>query len=325
MNQLTEVTYSPLSSERSFRVSPGTAQIKVTTSMDQCLEAHTQKEIETLTIKHSRSQDEGDSELLEVLVEYLLGHDPEVKEIKLEGFKDGIPLLGRTFLRSEFFQLRSRWHHEIDLELRPERWTQTNERPHPIRPALVQKTLYKRYLPQLEKTVSFRPLSLNDLDLFHEWHNQPRVSFFWELNQDKEALKAYIEKGLTDAHQIPLVLEMDNEPVGYFEMYWVREDRLGPYYESDAYDRGFHFLIGNKKFLGASITDSIIKSCLHFLFLDDPRTRRVMAEPRHDNQKVLKYAQESVGWKKVKIFDFPHKRAWLLENSRELFFGGNAL
>lgn len=201
----------------------------------------------------------------------------------------------------------------------------TNDRHHPVRPAPFQGTMYKRYLPKIGKTISFRLITLNDLDTFHDWHNQPRVYHFWELNQSKEELKAYIEKGLKDPHQIPVIVEMDGEPMGYFEFYWVREDRLGPYYDSDAFDRGFHFLIGNKKFLGNAITDQVIKSVLHLLFLDDARTRRVMAEPRHDNQKVLKYAQASIGWKQLKIFDFPHKRAALLENSREVFFGGNAL
>lgn len=36
-----------------------------------------------------------------------------------------------------------------------------------------------------------------------------------------------MEKGLKDPHQIPMLVEMDGEPLGYYEMYWVPEDRLG--------------------------------------------------------------------------------------------------
>jgi hypothetical protein len=121
------------------------------------------------------------------------------------------------------------------------------------------------------------------------------------------------------------MVTIDGDEVAYFEFYWVKEDRLGPYYDSEAFDRGFHFLVGNKKYLGNKTTDSLIKAVLHFFYIDDPRTRKVMAEPRHDNQKVLKYAEASIGWTKLKEFDFPHKRAALLENRREVFFGGNVL
>src|SRR5690606_10514383 len=106
----------------------------------------------------------------------------------------------------------------------------------------------------------------------------------------------YIEAGLRKKHQIPMIIELDGEPVGYYEFYWVKEDRLGPYYEARDYDRGFHFLIGNKKFLGKNNTDAITSSGLHFIYLDDPRTMFTMAEPRYDNNKVLKYADESIGW-----------------------------
>jgi RimJ/RimL family protein N-acetyltransferase len=231
-----------------------------------------------------------------------------------------------SFDRCEFFQNPSLWHQTKSYQIGVEKWSETKGQKHPIRPAARPGVVYKRYIPHLQKTVTFRLTNPEaDLDVFHEWHNSFRVSFFWELNKPKEELKEYMLKGLQDPHQIPMFVELDGVPLGYYEMYWVAEDRLGPYYEVDAFDRGFHFLIGNKKFLGHSITDSVIKSGLHFLFLDDPRTRKIMAEPRSDNQKVLKYAEASIGWRKVKEFDFPHKRAALLECKREGFFEGNAL
>lgn len=319
----TEIFYSPLSMNQGFKVSLAGDNCTAKSDKDLYLQSKIKIAHDLLTFRVETSTDTNPEELLLIQLEFLLGHKAEIREVELENAE--IKSLGNKFLRSEFFQLPAIWHHLNTYKIKPEKWTETNGREHPVRPLPHQGCVYRRFIPQLGKTLSFRLIKVTDLDTFHDWHNQPRVSFFWELNKPKDELKAYIEKGLTDPHQIPMIVEIDNEPVGYFEMYWVREDRLGPFYESDAFDRGFHFLIGNKKFLGHLITDSIIKSCLHFLFLDDPRTRRVMAEPRHDNQKVLKYAEESIGWRKVKIFDFPHKRAWLLENSREHFFGRNAL
>jgi hypothetical protein len=182
---------------------------------------------------------------------------------------------------------------------------------------------YARYIPGLGKTLSFRVVDPDqDVAVFHSWQTQPRVYEFWELNKPQKELHEYLVKGSADPHQIPMFVEFDGVPVGYFEMYWTMEDRLGPYYEASAFDRGFHFLIGNENFLGFPNTDAIIKSACHFLFLDDPRTRNIMAEPRSDNKRVLKYVDLIPAWRKLKEFDFPHKRAALLECRRERFFLG---
>ncbi len=227
--------------------------------------------------------------------------------------------------REEFFQTPGLWNFPSHDAHAPERWNRAAPLPHPIRADRKDGPFYRRHVPSIGKTVSFRGIDPEkDLSTFHRWHNQPRVAFFWELAQSEAELKAYLEKTKADPHMIPTFVEFDGRPVGYFEMYWTLEDRLGPYYPADAYDRGFHFLIGEKDALGFSNTDAIVKSALHFLFLDDPRTRRVMAEPRHDNTKVLRYA-ESSGWTKLKEFDFPHKRAALMECRRENFFNGERL
>lgn len=305
---LEEVTYHPLSMTESFKAKLSDNVCFVQNKSDESLEVNVIAEDEHLRLRNTKGSAKDFSVHFMICLEYLLGHYPNLKTVTIENpFKANYPfdLLGESFERSEFFQLPLLWHHKSSYSIAPEKWTITNQRSHPIRPKPHQGEVYRRYIPQIKSTVSFRLIDRErDLDIFHHWHNQSRVSFFWELNKPKEELSDYIEKGLNDPHQIPMMVEINGEPLGYYEMYWVREDRLGPYYESEAFDRGFHFLIGNKKYLGHKTTDSVIKSGLHFLFLDDPRTRRIMAEPRHDNQKVLKYAEESVGWKKVKFLIF---------------------
>ncbi|WP_374028224.1 GNAT family N-acetyltransferase [Bdellovibrio bacteriovorus] len=228
--------------------------------------------------------------------------------------------------RDDFFQLRPLWVHNGLNTWTPEKWTTTKDVAHPVRPAIQEgQILYRRTLSD-GKVLTFRVAHIEkDLDIFHEWHNQPRVLKFWELDKPKEELRDYLAKGLKDGHQFPTILEFDGVPVGYFEMYWTKEDRLGPYYDSEAFDRGFHFLIGDVSVLGFANTDAILKSVCHYLFLEEPRTRKIMAEPRSDNVNVLKYLETFTAWKKLKEFDFPHKRAALLECRREAFFGGRYL
>lgn len=330
LNNLKEITYSPLSSKTSYKASVDGNTVLVKSSIDHVLKLKTELTDDTVNFSVAETNTKEISGLLLVAIEYVLGHLLNVKTVKIDKYHSPeypFTLLNvHSFSRSEFFQLPTLWHHKTHIEISPEKWTETKGRAHPVRDLPHNGTVYKRYVPEIGKTVSFRQTNIEtDLVTFHEWHNQPRVLNFWELDKPMAELKEYMETSLKDPHQFPMIVEFDGEMVGYYEMYWVQEDRLGPYYESEAWDRGFHFLIGNTKHLGYANTDTIIKSGLHFLFLDDPRTRKVMAEPRHDNQKVIKYAEASKGWKKLKEFDFPHKRAALLECRREGFFGGNAL
>lgn len=197
----------------------------------------------------------------------------------------------------------------------------THDRLHPVRPLVGKGLKYKRFYPEIGKMVSYRSVDVEaDLDLFHEWHNKPRVYDLWELNKSKEELKDYLIKAQKDLHQVPLIMEFDGVPVGYYEIYWAAEDRIAPYYDYDIYDRGFHFLIGDETYLGLDNTSVALRSAMHMIFLDEPRTQHIVGEPRSDNKRVLKYLQLIPGWKFVKEFDFPHKRAALLMADRDVFF-----
>jgi RimJ/RimL family protein N-acetyltransferase len=58
---------------------------------------------------------------------------------------------------------------------------------------------------------------------------------------------------------------------------------------------------------------------VHYLFLDEPRTQRIVCEPRADNARMIQHLQ-ALGFAKHKEFDFPHKRAALMVLERETFF-----
>ncbi|WP_172806777.1 GNAT family N-acetyltransferase [Endozoicomonas arenosclerae] len=223
--------------------------------------------------------------------------------------------------RSGFYQNRTLWHWQKDAQLIPEIWTE-NEKGvvHPLREVQPSGVVYKRYDYHNDVTVSFRTIDLEqDLDLFHSWMNQPRVAEFWEMAQSREELKEYLLSLLKDRRTWPLIGSFNGEPFGYFEAYWALEDRIAPYYDCQPWDRGFHLLVGNMDFLGKRYSNSWTKAFTHFLFLDDPRTTRLVGEPRADNKRLMKLIAPA-GWSFVKEFDFPHKRAALLNCYRENFF-----
>lgn len=196
---------------------------------------------------------------------------------------------------------------------------------HPLRPRQPVGDVYRRYDPAAQGLFSLRVIDKTaDLDLFHFWMNQGRVAFFWELAKPKDELAEYLAKLEADPHAYGLIGCIDGEPSAYFEAYWGMEDRLGPHYDAHPYDHGWHALIGNTAHLGRVRTLAWFRTITHYLFLEDPRTERVVGEPRASHVKMLRYAADCA-FDKVKEFDFPHKRAALMVCQRRRFFAEVAL
>lgn len=264
--------------------------------------------------------------------EFVFGHTAGLRKITLaasgekilsalEGFGFDLSFGKASIERSVFFQIPNLWNRKGSYQPSLERWTQSHKVRHPLRPVEEPGVFYSRYVPAIGKHISFEMLDLDrHLDVFHEWQNQKRVAHFWELDKPKEELRTYLEAVHQDPHHFPAIASVDGVPAGYFEIYWVAEDRLGPYFDYQPFDRAFHFLIGNKSTLGKSYFNSFVESITHFLFLEDARTRTLLAEPRADNIALLHYLSKFPYWEKRYEFDFPHKRAALLASRREDFF-----
>ena len=226
-----------------------------------------------------------------------------------------------TIARAAFYQNPLLWMWCGNRQNLSEVWD-TNDKgvSHPLRAPQPDGLLYQRYDFTNDLLVTMESLDADKhLDLFHEWMNQPRVAEFWELDKSKEELKDYINKQRADSHSWPVLVSMNHEPMGYLELYWITEDRLAPYYEAAPWDRGAHVLVGNTNFLGPRFSKAWTSALSHFLFLDDPRTRTLAGEPRADNKRLLKLL-EPASWFFVKEFDFPHKRAALIQCQRADFF-----
>jgi acetyl CoA:N6-hydroxylysine acetyl transferase len=328
LRNIERVTYTPPSQDISYTVQLEGLFARVQATNGCVLVANLESLDDTIQVRVNPFEvHESPLASLLVLFDFLFGHFPRLKQVQLVGLELPSQFNSETRLqRKQFYQIAFPWHRSGFTAAPPTAQTESSGRLHPIRPVIEEGTLYRRYAPSIKKTITFRTVEIDrDLDLFHDWHNQPRVFDLWELNKPKEELRTYLKNAKNDPHLTPLFLEFDGVAAGYFEIYWVPEDRLGPYYESGDFDRGFHFLIGNPEFLGKENTGEVVRSVMHLNFLEDARTQAVVAEPRADNQRVLKYVQLVPGWRFIKEFDFPHKRAALVMAKRADFFGEGAL
>lgn len=200
----------------------------------------------------------------------------------------------------------------------PTQYTFTDGVRHPIRPKPPHQgeVFYIRYIPSVQQYLSFRvpvfpagdsatsarghsyttsisntPPSpqtqpSSDLEILHKWMNNPRVSSAWNSSGSLTIQEQFLRANLTSRHSFPVIGCWDGKPFGYFEIYWVKEDRLGRLLDVvDDYDRGLHVLVGEEEFRGPQRVRVWLSALVHFCWLADLRTRVVVLEPRVDNLK----------------------------------------
>jgi len=227
--------------------------------------------------------------------------------------------------RTLFWQLPQPWLGASLTSGYPQQLVISGGKRHPLRPVKPRGEVYRRFDARLGTWISLRTVDI-DLDLarFNRWQNSPRVASFWQEEGSLEQHHEYLSKLEADPHTLTLIGCFDDQPFAYFEAYWAKEDRIAPFYDADDYDRGIHMLVGEENHRGPHKVASWLSALTHYLFLDDPRTQRVVAEPRADNAKMIGHMQ-SQGFHCEKAFDFPHKRAALMVLGRERFFDRCAL
>ncbi|KAF8469101.1 acyl-CoA N-acyltransferase [Kalaharituber pfeilii] len=213
---------------------------------------------------------------------------------------------------------------------------------HPLRPKppAPGTMFYKRYIPSLNSYLTFRTANMEtDVPLLHKWMNNPRVDAFWGEAGPETHQHQFLQKGLEDHHCFPVIgswrdlsatdsangkegkeICSEEVPFGYFEIYWVKEDRLAGYTKTADWDRGVHVLVGEERFRGYHRVQVWLSSLVHYMFLSDPRTMTLILEPRVDNEKFINYLMR-VGFYKEKEFSFPHKQAAVMKLKREAWDG----
>lgn len=206
----------------------------------------------------------------------------------------------------------------------PLQYTLSEGRRHPVRRPKPQGVVYQRFIPWLDKTFSLRTLDVEkDLSRFNRWMNDPEVAKHWHEEGDLAQHNSYLQSIAANPHMYTLLGCLDGEPFSYFEVYWATENRIGAHYDAQDYDRGWHVLIGEPTFRGKAFATVWLTSIAHYMFLDDPRTQRIVGEPNVNHSQQLRNL-DLTGYARVKTFDFPHKKAQMVMLLREHYFN-NAL
>ncbi|WP_068827005.1 GNAT family N-acetyltransferase [Pseudomonas sp. BMS12] len=274
---------------------------------------------------------EEQAEALWALAYWCFANDPQLQTVRLQLgqvdptlFASGLLVGKGDSLRIEralFWQLPASFLRNIGSVGYPQQMVMHDSgRRHPRRAPKPVGEVYRRFDARLGAWISLRSLDIDsDLERFNRWQNSARVAAFWQEEGDLAKHRRYLEELAADPRVLTLIGCFDDEPFAYYEAYWAKEDRIAPFYDAGDYDRGIHMLVGEEGHRGPHKVASWLSALTHYLFLDDPRTQRVVAEPRADNARMIGHMQAQ-GYHKLKEFDFPHKRAALMVQSREVFF-----
>lgn len=222
--------------------------------------------------------------------------------------------------RQTFWQHPAQWLQGPSSAGMAQQYRVSDGKRHPLRAPKPVGEVYRRHIARLGTSFSLRAIDQpGDVERFHEWMNLDSVAHFWEQTGTLEEHAEYLAKMQADPHTVTLFACFDDEPFAYFEVYWAKEDRIAPFCEAADYDRGFHLLVGSTRFRSPGRTEAWLRSIVHYIFLDDPRTQRIVGEPRIDHDRWIAYMQGQ-GAARLREFDFPHKRAVLIAFERQTVF-----
>ncbi len=252
-----------------------------------------------------------DAEASALLVDHVFSRRPELRHVVVNA---------ATVVREAFYQSPAVWHHRGETPPPESGLATTGQIVHPRRPRESAGLLYRRHCPAIDRSFSLHHFDMaRDLDLFCGWMNDPVVAQFWEQAWPRAKLAEYIEQRLADPHVIPAIGRFDEHSFAYYEIYWAKEDRLGPHYAAQEYDRGFHMAVGDADVRHRGWGRQWFLAMAHHLFLDDARTQRLVGEPRVDQSRVRAWSA-STPWQEWGEVHFPHKTAVLMVLTREQFF-----
>jgi hypothetical protein len=188
------------------------------------------------------------------------------------------------------------------------------------------EVFYVRYVPSVQQYLSFRVPFLpssrsqgsfsntpsistirqqfqnmsSDLGTLQKWMKGPGTNTGWSETclppdqadqgvcsrpyqmDEEEFLRAH----LRSRHSFPAIGCWNGKPFGYFQIYWVKESRLGRLRgDVDNYDRGIHSLFGEPDLFDPCRRSIWLSSLVHYCWLADIRTRAVMMELKMDHER----------------------------------------
>jgi RimJ/RimL family protein N-acetyltransferase len=169
----------------------------------------------------------------------------------------------------------------------------------------------------VDRTIWSRPVDPGlDTDLVRFWMHKPHVEEYWAMAWPADWIHDYLQRHHDDPARSAYVGFVDDQPVGYLEVYDPVHDVLGAHYAVQPGDVGAHVLVGEEDYLGR-YSVALGFAVNRFLF-GRPEVRRIVGEPDVRNHNFLSLLA-FLGFRKQAELDLPDKRAALMVCERRTF------
>jgi RimJ/RimL family protein N-acetyltransferase len=160
--------------------------------------------------------------------------------------------------------------------------------------------------------LSFRPLTLTQLPLLHEWLARPHVAEWWGPPPSLTAVEQEFGPLTSDQSTTrPYIVIGDGAPIGYIQSYVAMGSGDGWWpNEKDPGVRGVDQFLAHSEQLGRGLGTAMVRAFLRRLFADAAVTR-VQTDPSPRNRRAVR-CYEKAGFHAVGEVDTPDGRALLM-------------
>lgn len=168
-----------------------------------------------------------------------------------------------------------------------------------------------------DDSLSFHPLTRDDLTLLHQWVQQPHVAEWWsEPPTFSDIQAAYLPSidGVSSTRRF--IACLDGQPIGFIQAYVVKGSGDGWWEdETDPGARGIDQFLADAERLNQGLGTAMVAAFVRRLF-EDPAVTKVQTDPSPHNLRAIRcYAK--AGFRSVKEVVTPDGPAVLMVWERQ--------
>lgn len=158
---------------------------------------------------------------------------------------------------------------------------------------------------------TFRPVSMLDVPLLHDWLNRPHVAERWDnattLPEVEKRYRTHLDSGCV----FPFIVELDGKPIGFIQSYNAELVGDGWWQDEPSGTWGVDQYLGEESLLGKGVGSQFIREFTDDL-LNTSQVKRVITDPAPDNKRAIR-AYEKAGFIGIGIIQTPDGPAFLME------------
>ncbi|HSZ86200.1 MAG TPA: GNAT family N-acetyltransferase [Puia sp.] len=194
----------------------------------------------------------------------------------------------------------------------------------PVKVNYENEILYERFISAINATVVFRSLQLStDIELIHDWVNQPYTKRFWQMSVDIKSLQKTYGSILENCHAHSFIGLLNEKITCLIDVYQVNIDELKQHVLASNDDCGLHMLMGPPRQMLKNSSHHMLSEFLSFYF-SFPMAGSMYAEPDQENILANRLAK-SVGFQFVKTIQLSYKTANLYSITKNQFYAKNKI